>query len=175
MSRHRFPRIFLKPGELFFAQEPSLITTLLGSCVTVTMYNPRVQAGAICHGLLPECGDDCDCDALGEYRFVDCAIRSMLKRFATIGVLPMDLEVKVFGGADMFDIRPTPRRVASVGELNINKARQVLESEGLRITAHDVGGDEGRQIYFYTDTGEVLLRRLGRAGRTTGSATSNNG
>ncbi|MGA2108628.1 MAG: hypothetical protein ABSH25_13400 [Syntrophorhabdales bacterium] len=46
-------KVFLKPGEIYVGEEPAEISTILGSCVSVTMFSKRVRVGAICHALLP--------------------------------------------------------------------------------------------------------------------------
>jgi chemotaxis protein CheD len=73
------------------------------------------------------------------------------------------IEVKCFGGADMF-IRQIERPgVVSIGRQNIITAEKTLHAEGLKLNAKDVGGLQGRKIFFYTHTGDVLLKRLKKA------------
>ncbi len=156
-------QIHLNPGAIHISEEPALISTLLGSCVAVTMFSPRLKAGAMCHGLLPACKGEkpCRCEkhCRAGVRYVGCSIRRMLEWFVQQGVGRGEIDVKVFGGADMFGGRENSATV-SVGEQNIVMAFQVLEEERLRISASDVGGAKGRKIFFHTATGEVLLKRL---------------
>jgi chemotaxis protein CheD len=84
----------------------------------------------------------------------------MLKLFDRFDVKRRELEVKVFGGADMFDAARNGRATFSVGKLNISTAKKIIEQEGLSIVSMDVGGTQGRKLYFHTQTGEVLLKRL---------------
>ena len=147
------PSVYLKPGELHFATGPTVVTTVLGSCVSVTMFERASGAAAICHAVLPE---GCDSDAL---RYVDTAIIRMLELFSARGMLSRRLEVKLFGGADMM-IAGGSR--IGVGRRNVEIARQVLAAEGLDVASADVGGTRGRKLFFYTHTGEVLLKRLQR-------------
>lgn len=156
-------QIYLKPGDIYVSEEPALIATLLGSCVSVTMFSPRLRAGAICHGQLPSCKEikPCECEQFCDegIRFVDCSILRMLEWFMQKGVDREDIDVKVFGGSDMFGAKESSSK-ATVGQQNINMAIHVLEKEMLRISASDVGGIRGRKIIFATNTGEVLLKRL---------------
>jgi chemotaxis protein CheD len=155
--------IYLKPGDIYISDKPVLVSTLLGSCVSVTMFSRRAGAGAICHGLLPTCRGKkpCECDEFcGEgMRFVDCSIMRMLGWFEQNGVARGEIDVKVFGGSDMLS-GPENSTKATVGQQNISMAFQVIEKENLRIAASDVGGLRGRKIIFSTHTGEVLLKRL---------------
>ncbi len=165
MIFHGTPRrIFLKPGNLYLGEKPALISTLLGSCVAVTMFSPRLKSGGISHGLLPGCREK-SC-AGGDFcpegvRYVDCSIRRMFDWFRQRGAARGEIEVKVFGGSDMFGAKDETART-SVGRQNIARAFQVLDEEHLRIAASDVGGEAGRKILFFTHTGEVLLKHLRR-------------
>ncbi|UFS71322.1 chemotaxis protein CheD [Geomonas sp. RF6] len=156
------PVLFLRPGEMHFADEPIVVSTLLGSCVAVTMFSPRHRIGTICHALLPHCRREDPCLAAEPEggKYVECAIWLMLKGLQTRGVCRGEIEAKIFGGSDMFDARDGG--IGTVGTQNIAKALEVLEGEGIRIVSSDVGGPRGRKIFFYTHTGEVLLKRLRR-------------
>ena len=148
--------IYLKPGELAIAERPALISTVLGSCVAVTMFTPRLGVGAICHAMLPHCTGP------GGVRFVDRALSHMLERFDKFGLARSELVVKMFGGADMFEqVRPAP--APTVGRQNIQAATELLKNAGVRLAATDTGGRQGRKLLFYSHTGEVFLKRLGAA------------
>jgi chemotaxis protein CheD len=155
--------LFLKPGQMMVSSVPTLVTTLLGSCVAVTLFCPRTQFGAICHAQLPSCDNPVDCShehaARGKY--VECAIMMMLERLAAHGVKRRELQAKVFGGSDMFEGNLKRR---GVGSQNAEMALKVLERESIRVVRQDLGGERGRKIIFHTDTGEVLLKRLGKSG-----------
>jgi len=156
------PIVHLKAGEMHYADRPTLVVTVLGSCLSVILYNRRLGIGGICHGMLPSCGNQKTCrgDCTEKFRYVDCAIREMVKSFDRLGVKRSELEVKCFGGADMFS-RPIEKSgILSVGRQNAETAEEVMKSEGLTLITRDVGGLQGRKILFYTHTGEVLLKRL---------------
>ncbi len=156
------PIVRLKAGEMHCAERPTLVVTVLGSCLSVILYSRRLGIGGICHGLLPSCGNQktCSGDCVEKFRYVDCAMRQMVKIFDRFGVKRSELEVKCFGGADMFS-RPIEKSgLLSVGRQNSEAADEVMKSEGLTLITRDVGGLQGRKILFYTHTGEVLLKRL---------------
>ena len=149
---------FLKPGEMVVSCEPMLITTLLGSCVAVTMYHPRLRLGAICHALLPSCRREEHCNRQDAGKYVQCAIALMLEQFNARGVLNGEIEAKLFGGSDMFDAAEGSH--LSVGRQNLEMALSVLDQAAIRVLTRDLGGPRGRKIIFHTDTGEVFLKRL---------------
>ncbi len=158
------PAVYLKPGEFSISDSPTIVTTVLGSCVSVTMFCPRLKLGAICHGLLPNCKDDgpCDNSCGNAFKYVNCSIRLMLQKFREYGVSDNEIEIKLFGGADMFSPADEGRRSASVGKMNIQAAIKILDAEKLKVMKSDLGGMQGRKILFYTHNGTVLLKRVRR-------------
>lgn len=148
----RLANVYLKPGEVYISRTPALVSTVLGSCVSVTLYAPDAGMGAICHALLP-CGADDD-----GLRYVESAVLYMHNRLAAISGQGGGFEAKLFGGADLLMARGRPDEKGSVGRQNVAAALRVIERLGLRLAASDTGGDRGRKIFFYSDTGEVLLR-----------------
>lgn len=167
MSRHetKLPVLYLKPAEIYMADSPSIVKTVLGSCVSVTMFNHRLKVGAICHGLLPHCQGKTECNSrcAEGFKYVDCSIRHMLGRFRSLGIGHREIEVKLFGGADMFTTGVGERE--TVGAQNTKTARRIIEKEHLNLCKSDTGGDRGRKIFFHTHTGEVFLKRLGMGER----------
>ena len=150
--------IYLQPGEFHLARAPSLLRTVLGSCVGVTFWNERLGLGALCHGVLPVCPPGVQ-NTEG-YRYVDFAIRNLIRQMENLGALRSEVQVKVFGGADVLPVHASKSRKKTVGYQNWHMAMEVLRIESLRVNASDVGGEAGRTIQFNTWTGEVLLRRL---------------
>jgi chemotaxis protein CheD len=158
-------KLSLQPGQLYLARSPMILQTILGSCVGITFWSPplgiaALGIGALCHGVLPRCPRG----TRGEegHRYVDFCIRYLAEQFDALGVRRRDVEVKLFGGADVLPvaIRRLPR--PTIGALNCQVALEVLEEEGLRVFASDLGGTRGRTIHFDTGTGEVFARRLAR-------------
>jgi len=154
--------VFLKPGQMMVSSVPSLVTTLLGSCVAVTLFCPRLRLGAICHAQLPSCRKkSCNHEHSDAGKYVDCAVMSMLERLQAGGAERREIEAKLFGGSDMFDAYGRGR---SVGRQNIEMAVRTLERESVRVVREDLGGGRGRKIIFHTHTGEVFLKRLRKSG-----------
>ncbi len=168
MSRpaDELPIIHLKAGEMRCSNHPMLVVTVLGSCLSVVMYSRRLGIGGICHGKLPSCSrqEPCSDQCSERFTYVDCSIRQMVKLFEQFGCRRSEMEVKYFGGADMF-LRPVERPgLMSVGRKNSVVAQETIRSEGLTLTTRDVGGRQGRKVLFYPHTGEVLVKRLTKAG-----------
>jgi chemotaxis protein CheD len=154
--------IYLRSGEIYFTDRPSVVITVLGSCVSVTLFHRRLGLSSISHGLLPHCRNRLDCGgACNESaKFVECSLSTMVDRFKQSGVALRELEARIYGGAEMFSARPGAKRAISVGRQNITTAQKIIDREGLKVVFSDVGGAQGRKIFFNTATGDVLLKRL---------------
>lgn len=157
------PDLNLQPGELYLARSPAILRTILGSCVGVTFWSMRLGAGALCHGVLPRCPQVWPAgSSLSERcRYVDFSIRYLLQLFDELGASRRELEVKLFGGADVLPAAEGRRTRATVGVQNAEAAVEVLAEGGLTASASDLGGICGRRIHFHTGTGAVLVHRLG--------------
>ena len=164
-----YDNVYLYPGELYIAESPTIVWTLLGSCIAVVLYNKQRRMGAICHAQLPEerfrdkacslrCDHPCYTDAPdpARFKYATCSIRFMYDRFMAQGMQRDDITVKLFGGASVLEgVRDT----INVGEENVKVARKVLQEYKLKIVRKDVGGRRGRTLYFYSDTGEVFMKK----------------
>ncbi len=158
--------LYLKPGEMVVRTGPARITTVLGSCIAVTLFAPRLRAGAICHALLPVCKelDRCREPCRTPHKYVNCVVPEMVRALQRRGAATREIEVKLFGGADMFG--PVKRNdYLTVGRQNIHAAVQAVEARGLKIRLRDVGNSHGRKIHFFPHTGEVWMKRLGAGQR----------
>jgi chemotaxis protein CheD len=87
-------------------------------------------------------------------------IRYLAQQFDALGASRRELEVKLFGGADVLPIAESRQGTPTVGAQNCMAATEVLAEEGFTVSASDLGGVRGRRIHFHTGTGEVLLHRL---------------
>lgn len=149
--------VTLMPGELFCGRNPTVVTTVLGSCVAVTMLCRRLSLWAISHGVLPSGIED---DPPGCCRYVDESVRRMSAWFERRGAKKKEIEVKLFGGAEIMMEHGAGSRFVPVGRSNVNMALSALESEGLRVLTSDVGGYTGRKLRFHTLTGDVMVKRF---------------
>jgi chemotaxis protein CheD len=156
----KIPEIYLQPGELRLVKKPAILRTLLGSCVGIAFRVPRLGLGALCHPMLPRfpVKQALTMTRSGGHRYVDYAIRDLARQFDALGARREEIEVKLFGGGDVLLTNEESTR-PTVGSLNIEVAIKVLEEEGFCIMASSLGGQRGINIYFNTQTGEVLLQR----------------
>jgi chemotaxis protein CheD len=162
------PVIQLKPGKVHFSERPELVATILGSCVSIIMYSPRLKCASICHSLLPYESQTQKKDKVqnDDFKYLDQAFNTMYKWFLRRGLGNIEIIIKVFGGGEVlqFDgscaVCSKGSKLKSVGTQNVEAALRLISDNDLKIAALDTGGDSGRKIYFYTHTGEVLLKRI---------------
>jgi len=154
------PEVHVQPGESRVVKEPTILRTLLGSCVGIAFRIPRLGVGALCHPMLPRSPVQA-ATAMSRSagrRYVDYAIRDIARQFNALGARPAEVEVKLFGGGDVLSMVNDAAR-PTVGKLNSEVAIMVLEEEGFAVSASSLGGKCGVNIHFNTQTGEVLLQR----------------
>lgn len=147
------------------ADRPTVITTVLGSCVSVVMYSPKLAIGGMCHAMLPRRTDSVvvPIGVEASFKFVDVSVAYMLKKFKELGVDSSELEVKLFGGANMFSGEIGQTVYPGVGRQNIKATVEIMESLNLNLLVSDLGGNQGRKIKLLSYSGTVLMQYIGRA------------
>lgn len=151
-------RIYLYPGEFVTSGDPCSVTTILGSCVAVCLWDEVRRFGGMTHFILPHEV----VNGVSSPRFGNVAIRLVLERLVELGSRRTDLRAKIFGGSS---IQGAPAAGApTLGARNVSVARQALEHAAIPIVAEDVGGTAGRKVRFDTADGSVWVKRLGQSG-----------
>lgn len=141
------------PGQFIITSVPMLVSTVLGSCVSVCLWNRVTKVGAMNHYLLPGTENDKVNDASRGLPSIRMLVHSLLNRKLRLE----DFDAKVFGGCNSLYI---DHDGFSVGERNIAMAFDVLKSFNITVAAQHVGGCYGRKIVFNTSTGKVRMRLL---------------
>lgn len=146
-------RVFLLPGQFHVSTEPAEITTILGSCVAVCLWDVTLQAGGMNHYLLPTSSGDGS-----SMRYGDAAIPTLLEQMVGLGCRTRNLVAKLFGGAALF--QTSDRYLPSLGAKNMAVAQFFMKKSGIPVIAQDTGGNAGRKIVFHTGSGDVWSRRI---------------
>jgi len=147
-------RIFLLQGDIYCEAQPALVSTILGSCVSVCLWDSHLHVGGINHYVLPEAAAETE---TGNARYGSVAISRLLQRMLELGSRNHHLQAKIFGGASVF---PLGAAQVTVGERNVDLAVARLQAFRIPVTAQRTGGHLGRQISFHTATGEASVREL---------------
>lgn len=148
------PCAYLHPGQLFASADGYAVTTILGSCVAVCLWDPVTRIGGINHFLLPLFSGE----GLASPRFGNIAIKELLAQLAQLGSQKHNLLAKMFGGACVLEA--FRQRQHHLGMKNIEVARDLLTAESIPLVGHDVGGQRGRKLIFHTDDGAAWVKPL---------------
>jgi chemotaxis protein CheD len=130
------------------------ITTLLGSCVAVCLYDPKLRLAGMNHFLLPSraksAGDDTDVILAGDYS-MEVLLNTMLSK----GAAKPRIIAKAFGGGTI-----VTSILMAIGQRNAEFAQEWLEREGIPLLAKDFGGAWSRKVIFTPEGGDAFCRRL---------------
>lgn len=146
--------VFLKPGDFWFGEGPVLVRTLLGSCVSIVMWHPLRRLGGMCHIMLPCRSQACSSPLDG--RYADEAMLLFQQEAQKYRVRLSEMQVKLFGGGNMFPAHAIAFS-PTIGERNVEIARELLTAQGLSVCAEHVGGYGHRRLVFDVQSGDVYV------------------
>lgn len=144
-------RHYLHPSNFYVSQFPTEVTTVLGSCVAVCLYDPVTKIGGINHFMLPLWSGE----GLPSPKYGDVAMQKLIQKVISLGGKKERLIAKVFGG----NTRNTSN-VFGIGKRNIALALEILKEEKIPVVGQHTGGMNARKLIFKTYSGEVLLKVL---------------
>lgn len=143
--------IYLYPAALIVPDKPSLVHTILGSCVSVCLYDKVKKTGGINHFMLPLWNGD----GLATPKYGNIAIEKLVEKLSITGSRKEHLIAKVFGGGEVIDYSS---KAFNIGLRNINIAFEILSELSIPVVSQSTGGKHGRKIVFNSHTGEVIHR-----------------
>jgi chemotaxis protein CheD len=145
-------QVFLLPGTLYCAAAPTVVATILGSCVAVCLWDSARRMGGMNHFVLPRAtARDAD------ERYGDFAIERLIERMTMLGSRVDNLRAKVFGGANVL---PVGASALTVGRQNVDMAGELLGRHRIPVVARRVGGSSGLRIWLDTRSGGVAVRTI---------------
>jgi chemotaxis protein CheD len=151
-SGENLQRHYLYPGTIFVHRQPHLVTTVLGSCVSVCLWNQTARLGGINHFLLPLWNGE----GLPTPKYGNIAIAKLIEKVTVLSGPGDKLVAKIFGGASMWE---KAEGLLAIGQRNIEFTIETLEKHRIPIVSSDLGGHQGRKLIFNSGDGTVLMRR----------------
>lgn len=150
-------RVIIEPGEYHTSLTARLITSVLGSCVSVCLKDESVGVSGMNHFLLPDASGGSallvsDSGGVGVY-----AMELLINEMICLGAQRERLWAMVYGGAQL---PGTPKGQERIAAANVRFATSYLEMERIVIRSQDVGGHHGRRITFDCGSGKVLAQRV---------------
>ena len=145
-------------GQVAAGRTPERMKSVLGSCIGLALYHPRMKTGVMSHIVLPDSagrtGTPC--------KFADTAIPEMLRLLKELNTPAHGLTAKFAGGANMFG----GSGPLQVGDANAEAVTRALQNAGIHIAGQDVGGTKGRRVIFDCDSGEMTVECAGQPAST---------
>lgn len=152
---HHFDCIATKilPGEYYATKTSEVVVTVLGSCVAACIRDPFSGIGGMNHFLLPDNGSS---EPGTSARYGAFAMELLINELLSMGASRQRLEAKVFGGGNVI----AGMVQNDVGPRNAAFVRQYLAREGIPVVASDLLGTLPRKVFFFPDSGQVLVKKL---------------
>ncbi len=149
-------RKFLLPGEYAVSRTEGEIATLLGSCVSVTLWHPEKKYCAMNHFMLPEFPDSKN----DKGRYGDTSTELIIRMMSRVEANLKKIQAGVYGGGAVTGHLGSS---TNIGEKNIAMAYRILSEKGIKVVEKEVGGKNGRRIYMDGNTGKVTVRIIQRS------------
>jgi len=149
------------PGEYFVSGEPMVVYTVLGSCISACIRDPAAGVGGMNHFMLPEPKEGGN-DSWGEStRYGSFAMESLINDILKRGGHKSRLEIKLFGAGKIYEGH------IDVGARNAEWVLKYLRTEGLTPVKTDLGDVYPRKVYYFTESGRVLIKKIERVKNRT--------
>jgi len=150
-------KFFLLPGAIKVTKHPMEITTLLGSCVAVCLWDKELHYGGINHYLMPFWNGN----GLASPKYGNIAIERLVNNMMLLGCQQKNIIAKVFGGASVLN---SSENSFAIGARNIKFQEDELKNYGIKTVASSLGGVLGRKIVFNTETGLIKMKYIKQQG-----------
>ena len=148
-------------ADLKVCKSPNGVTTLgLGSCVGIAIRDPATKVGGLAHIMLPDSTVIRNNSNIP--KFADTGIDALVKQVVAAGANRARLVAKIAGGAKMFAFS-TNSEMMGVGDRNVEAVRRKLQQLKIPILASDTGKNYGRTVIFYPETGDFIIRSVGKS------------
>ena len=151
-------------ADLKLCKSPNAITTLgLGSCVGIALRDPTTKIGGLAHIMLPDSTKIANNQCIA--KFADTGINELVRIMVEAGASRGRLVAKIAGGAQMFAFS-SKTELTGVGQRNVDAVKKVLAEMKIPILASDTGLNFGRTVEFYPETGDYIIKAVGKGVKT---------
>lgn len=152
-------------ADLKICKAPDAVTTLgLGSCVGIAIRDPGTKIGGLAHIMLPDSTQISNNSNIP--KFADTGTKELVNQLVAAGANRTRLVAKIAGGAQMFAFQSTNGDMLAVGERNSKAVKKILGEMKIPILAEDCGLNYGRTVEFYPETGDYVIKAVGKPVKT---------
>jgi len=143
-------------ADLQVSNDPrvTLVTYSLGSCIGVSIWDPKTQVGGMLHYMLPESSISPDKAKVNPAMFADTGIPRLFRATYELGAVKKNLIVKIAGGSQLLDDNGT----FNIGKRNYVMLRKIFWKNGVLIEREDVGGSISRTLRLFVESGRVTIK-----------------
>jgi chemotaxis protein CheD len=154
-AQHDAYVVKILPGDHYVSNAPDeVLSTVLGSCVSACIYDPKTKRGGMNHFMLPKSESGTWGGHSAGMRFGNFAMEVLINEILTLGRKRTDLEVKIFGGGQIMG------DIMGVGDKNIAFIKDYVLSENLRVTQKSLGERCARRLFYFPATGVVIEKKV---------------
>lgn len=151
-------------ADLKVCISPNAVTTLgLGSCVGVAIRDPQTKVGGLAHVMLPN--SKAVNNNSNVAKFADTGVVELVRQMEKAGAVRRRMVAKIAGGAQMFALQ-SKSELMQVGRRNVEAVKQILQELGISLLSEDTGLDYGRTVEFYPETGDYVIKSVGKPVKT---------
>ncbi|MCI9200884.1 MAG: chemotaxis protein CheD [Lachnospiraceae bacterium] len=151
-------------ADLRVCVSPDAVTTLgLGSCVGIAIRDPVTKIGGLAHIMLPDSTQIRNNSNIP--KFADTGITELVRQMVAKGAKQSRMVAKIAGGAQMFSFQNKSEMVR-IGERNVEATKKKLAQLKIPILAQDTGDSYGRTVIFYPETGDFVIKAVGKVQKT---------
>ena len=148
-------------AELKIVTNPGVLTCVgLGSCIGLVFYDRISRIGAMAHIMMPDSSraKQSEIEDFKKGKYADTAIDEMLKEMEESGARKTTIKAYIFGGANMFPELFHKESFLNMGERNFEAVKNELLRKKIKIILEEVGGNLGRTISLYTESGRIEMK-----------------
>ncbi len=156
-NKHENSIVTIYAGEYYVTDSNEIISTVLGSCVAVCLYDSINKVSGMNHFMLPNISFNEENMTNSENRYGQPAIETLLNELIKLGADKNRIKAKIFGGGNVLKHNSNK---ATIGEANVEFAKLYLKNLGIEIEKEDVGSNTGRNITFVTKTNTVFVKKI---------------
>lgn len=148
-------RINVIQGDFYVSDDPQLVlSTVLGSCIAICIFDPAIEAGGMNHFLLAEPGAGSERDPLKQRLYGAFAMEQLINEMIKRGANRSTMKAHIYGGSNIH------RAMAHIGTSNANFARDFLRQDGIPISLEDTGGSAARRLDLKPATGQIRCKHI---------------
>ncbi len=151
-SRFGLDAAKILPGQYYATQRNMLLVTVTGACITACIRDKVNGIGGMNNYMLPnEEAVNFKTEVYG-IKAMDTLINDLIR----MGADPRNLEAKVFGASNMLN---DPQSISAAAR-NTEFVFDYLKARNIQVVATDVQDVHPRKIYFFVNTGKVMVKKL---------------